>query len=115
MEAEFPSRFPFVSKCLSIKRMFSNKPQLGLPKHYSFDIYSIRIPPTEAYQWQHFDFSKGVPSKHIKNGGLWNSFGCLRYTKSFSEPQSMRRGRRIKVLSNVMNIRINLFSYLPIR
>ena len=48
---------PFLNVTLSIKRMFSNKPQLGLPKHYSFDIYSIRIPPTEAYQGQHFDFS----------------------------------------------------------
>ena len=48
---------PFLNFTLSIKRMFSNKPQLGLPKHYSFDIYSIRIPPTEAYQGQHFDFS----------------------------------------------------------
>ena len=46
--------------------MFSNKPQLGLLKDYSFDIYSIRIPPTEAYQGQHFDFSKGVPSKAHK-------------------------------------------------
>ena len=71
--------------------MFSNKPQLGQPKHYSFDIYSIRIPPTEAYQGQHFDFSNGVPSKTHKNDVLWNSFGCLRYTESFSEPQSMRR------------------------
>ena len=62
---------PFLNVTLSIKRMFSNKPQLGLPKHYSFDIYSIRIPPTEAYQGQHFDFSLCVPSKHIKNGGLW--------------------------------------------
>ena len=48
---------PFLNVTLSIKRMFSNKPQLGLTKHYSFDIYSIRIPPTEAYQGQHFDFS----------------------------------------------------------
>ena len=54
---------PFLNVTLSIKRMFSNKPQLGLPKHYSFDIYSIRIPPTEAYQGQHFDFSKGVSSE----------------------------------------------------
>ena len=30
---------PFLNVTLSIKRMFSNKPQLGLPKHYSFDIY----------------------------------------------------------------------------
>ena len=50
--------------------MFSNKPQLGLPKHYSFDIYSIRIPPTEAYQGQTFDFSKGVPSKTHKKWRL---------------------------------------------
>ena len=28
---------PFLNVTLSIKRMFSNKPQLGLPKHYSFD------------------------------------------------------------------------------
>ena len=48
---------PFLNVTLSIKQMFSNKPQLGLPKQYSFDIYSIRIPPTEAYQGQHFDFS----------------------------------------------------------
>ena len=52
--------------------MFSNKRQLGLPKHYSFDIhvYSIRIPPTEGYQGQHFDFSKGVPSKTHKKWRL---------------------------------------------
>ena len=55
---------------LSIKRMFSNKPQLGLPKHYSFDIYSIRIPPTEAYQGQHFDFSKGVSRETNKKWRL---------------------------------------------
>ena len=61
---------PFLNVTLSIKRMFSNKPQLGLPKHYSFDIYSIRIPPTEAYQGQHFDFSKGVSSKTNKKWRL---------------------------------------------
>ena len=54
--------------------MFSNKPQLGLPKDYSFDIYSIRIPPTEAYQGQHFDFSKGVPSKTHKKWRLMELF-----------------------------------------
>ena len=54
--------------------MFSNKPQLGLPKHYSFDIYSIRIPPTEAYQGQHFDFSKGVSSKTNKKWRLMELF-----------------------------------------
>ena len=100
----------FVSKCLSIKRMFSNKPQLGLPKHYSFDIYSIRIPPTEAYQGQHFDFSKGVPSKHIKNGGLWSSFGCLRYIESFSEPQSMRR--RLARASRARQVAVLIFNEL---
>ena len=52
--------------------MFSNKPQLGLPKHYSFDIdlYSIRIPPTEAYQGQHFDLTKGVSSETNKKWRL---------------------------------------------
>ena len=54
--------------------MFSNKPQLGLPKHYSFDIYSIRIPITEAYQGQHFDFSKGVSSKTNKKWRLMELF-----------------------------------------
>ena len=61
---------PFLNVTLSIKRMFSNKLQLGLPKHYSFDIYSIRIPPTEAYQGQHFDFSKGVSSETNKKWRL---------------------------------------------
>ena len=65
---------PFLNVTLSIKRMFSNKPQLGLPKHYSFDIYSIRIPPTEAYQGQHFDFSKGVSSKTNKKWRLMELF-----------------------------------------
>ena len=80
--------------------MFSNKPQLGLPKHYSFDIYSIRIHPTEAYQGHVLIFRKVFLVKHIKNGVIWSSFGCLRYTESFSEPQSIRRrlaGRRIKL------------------
>ena len=65
---------PFLNVTLSIKRMFSNKPQLGLPKHYSFDIYSIRIPPTEAYQGQQFDFSKGVSSKTNKKWRLMELF-----------------------------------------
>ena len=65
---------PFLNVTLSIKRMFSNKPQLGLPKHYSFDIYSIRIPPTEAYQGQQFDFSKGVSSKTNKKWRLVELF-----------------------------------------
>ena len=65
---------PFLNVTLSIKRMFSNKPQLGLPKHYSFDIYSIRIPPTEAYQGQHFDFSKSVSSKTNKKWRLMELF-----------------------------------------
>ena len=65
---------PFLNVTLSIKRMFSNKPQLGLPKHCSFDIYSIRIPPTEAYQGQHFDFSKGVSSKTNKKWRLMELF-----------------------------------------
>ena len=65
---------PFLNVTLSIKQMFSNKPQLGLPKHYSFDIYSIRIPPTEAYQGQHFDFSKGVSSKTNKKWRLMELF-----------------------------------------
>ena len=42
----------------------------GVPKHYSFDIYSIRIPPTEAYQGRHFDFSKGVSSETNKKWRL---------------------------------------------
>ena len=37
--------------------------------------------------------------KQIKNGGLWNSIGCLRYAESFSEPQSIRRrARQVAVL-----------------
>ena len=69
--------------------MFSNKPQLGLPKDYSFDIYSIRIPPTEAYQGQHFDFSKGVPSKTHKkkmaaHGTLSAAFGTQNLFQSLS-------------------------------
>ena len=80
-------RFTFVSKCLSIKRMFWNKSQLGLPKHYSFDIYSIRIPPTEAYQGQHFDILKGVRSKHIKMatyGAHSAAFNIQNLSQSFS-------------------------------
>ena len=34
----------FLNVTLSIKRMFSNKPQLGLPKHYSFDIAMSDLP-----------------------------------------------------------------------
>ena len=83
----YGNRFTFVSKCLSIKRMFSNKPQLGLPKHYSFDIYLIRIPPTEAYRGQHFDCSKGVPSKHIKMAAYGThsaDFGTQNFSQSLS-------------------------------
>ena len=70
--------------------MFSNKPQPSLPKDYSFDIhvYSIRIPPTEAYQGQHFDFSKGVPSKTHKkmaaHGTLSAAFGTQNLFQSLS-------------------------------
>ena len=66
---------PILNVTLSIKRMFSNKPQLGLPQHYSFDIYSIRIPPTaQAYQGQQFDFLKVVSSKTNKKWRLMELF-----------------------------------------
>ena len=44
--------------------------------------------------------------KHIKNGGSWNSFGCLRYAESFSEPQSIRR-RLARACARATGRRIN--------
>ena len=104
---------PFLNVTLSIKRMFSNKPQLGLPKHYSFDIYSIRIPPTEAYQGQHFDFSKGVSSKTNKKWRLMELFRLPSVRRIFLRASVYKAspgacfaratGRRINILLSLLS------------
>ena len=111
--------------------MFSNKPQLGLPKHYSFDRYSIRIPPTEGYRGgggggQNYDFSKGVPSKRIK----WRLMELIRLpsvhriflrASVYEASPGARFARAIAVLSILTakvtwkrNFKVDLLSFLNV-